>query len=177
MSPSPHSVIFFERDEGLLAPLKEFAVQGLDAGERVIVIATAAHTAALVAALGSRRVGAPSADNFILFSADDAIDRVAPGGTVERERLFNWLGPFTEAGPCRIFGEMVSLLAARDQFEAAFDLEAVGDELAHDNGIQVLCAYDLRHLAGAGNAHHRAIACHDIATVPPLSPRRASSSV
>ena len=121
MSPSPHSVIFFERDEGLLAPLKEFAVQGLDAGERVIVIATAAHTAALVAALGSRRVGAPSADNFILFSADDAIDRVAPGGTVERERLFNWLGPFTEAGPCRIFGEMVSLLAARDQFEAAFD--------------------------------------------------------
>jgi hypothetical protein len=176
MSPAPHSVIFYEHDEGLLAPLKEFAVQGFDAGERVIVIATAPHIAALVAALGSRPVGTPRADNFILFSADDAVNRVAPGGTVERERVFTWLGPLAEAGPCRIFGEMVSLLAERDQFEAAFDLEAIGDELAHDNGIQVLCAYDLRHLAGAGNAHHRAIACHDIATVPPLSPRRASSS-
>jgi hypothetical protein len=176
MSPAPHSVIFYEDDEALLAPLKDFTAQGLDAGERVIVIATPPHIAALVAALG-RPAGATAADNFILFSADDAINRVAPDGTVERERLLNWLGPIAEAGPCRVFGEMVSLLAARNQFEAAFELEAVGDELAHDKGIQVMCAYDLRDLAGAGNAHHRAIACHDVPTVPPLTPRRASSSL
>ncbi len=169
MPDTSHAVVFFERDEALVDVLAAFAAEGLDAGERVIVIATPQHVASLVSALGKRAVPHPPANHLVLFYAADAIRRVAPDGAVDARRLFDWLGPLIDQGPCRVFGEMVSLLAERGRLEAAFELEAAGDELAHRKQVRVLCGYDLRHLANmAVGERERLAASHGvIVTVPP----------
>ncbi len=153
MPDTSHAVVFFERDEALVDVLAAFAAEGLDAGERVIVIATPQHVASLVSALGKRAVPHPPANHLVLFYAADAIRRVA----------------LIDQGPCRVFGEMVSLLAERGRLEAAFELEAAGDELAHRKQVRVLCGYDLRHLANmAVGERERLAASHGvIVTVPP----------
>jgi CheY-like chemotaxis protein len=148
--PAPsHSVLFYERDDILVDALTAFAAEGLDAGERVIAIATPQHIASLVSALGSRPEPHPPQNNLVLLYAADTLRRIAPDGDFEPQRLFDWLGPMVDAGPCRVFGEMVSLLAERGRLDAAFEVEAAGDELAHQKHARVLCGYDLRHLAGA----------------------------
>jgi CheY-like chemotaxis protein len=172
--PDPsHAVVFFEHDEALLGAMTAFTVEGLDAGERVVVIATPQHVASLVSALG-RRGAAPPAHNLLLFYAAEAIRRVAPDGAVEPQRLADWLEPIIDQGPCRVFGEMVSLLAERGRLDAAFELEAAGDELAHTRGVRVLCGYDLRHLANApAGAVERLGASHGV--VVDVPPREAAA--
>jgi CheY-like chemotaxis protein len=168
MTHPPHSVIFYDRDDSLIEQLAAFTVEGLTAGERVMVIATPQHIAGLVTALSQQRDVTPAQNNLVLLYATDAIRRVVPDGAFDRERLFEWLGPVVDRGPCRVYGEMASLLAERGQLDAAFDLEAAGDELAERKGVRVLCGYDMRHLAESPRAAHGIAARHhDVVPQPP----------
>lgn len=115
---------------------------------------------------------------LIVLDAHETLDLVAPAGVVNHAQIAAALTPLVSDGPCRLFGEMVSILAARRQVEAAIDLEMAGEELAHRLGVAVLCAYDLNQLdlTHRGNTLLAIDALHDHSnveiTAPTLPPTR-----
>jgi two-component system cell cycle response regulator DivK len=139
--------------------------EGLAAGERVIVMATEPHLHSLRAEVA----------DFARVTALDAAalaDEIAPGGRFDREaceRLMRGLVG-SSTGPCRMFGEMVSLLAERGHFDAALAIEAVGEALK-DNGVTILCAYHLNAIKAQTEARASLAALHDRVDgdAPPLS--------
>jgi CheY-like chemotaxis protein len=148
--PPEHVVHFYDRDQALWRTVADFAATGLGAGDRVLLVVTAAHRAAIELLIqspgGSPLPGARKGD-LVWVDADQVLDAMlaAEAGPVEyfRRALEDLLAD--SSIPQRMFGEVVALLASRGLLDAAIEIEALGEALAR-TGVPVLCAYDLRQL-------------------------------
>jgi CheY-like chemotaxis protein len=149
----------------------EFVAEGLTQGERVIVMATREHAAQLEARLGQRGIDVRglSRTSLVLIDADLAARHVAPDGRFDDEALRALLAPHLADGTRRrIYGEIVSVLAAGGCLEAACAFEAAGQQLV-DGDTAVFCGYILANLEGGrnGSALPRIEGLHDHAFVEP----------
>lgn len=144
-----HSVLFYERDEELTAAAARFCSDGLGVGDAVLVVATGAHRRAIRSALvddhrGLARVGELEATTTLERITDDE-------GGIEGERFFDVMEPAlatvarsSASGSVRVFGEMVSLLVARNDPHGALALEGLWNELARGPvPFSLLCGYRL----------------------------------
>jgi hypothetical protein len=148
-----HAVQIYERFDDLVGSVGRFFDAGFEAGEPAIVIATDEHSRAFRRDLEARgwdpaelqRKGlltfrdadatlaaflegaVPSADRFerVVGAAIDEITRRHPGKTI------------------RAFGEMVDLLWARGEPDAAIALEELWNGLAETRKFALLCGYQL----------------------------------
>jgi len=141
-----HLVLFFDRDEDLIDQVVSFVVDGLSRGDRVLVMMTPAHVHQLEEHLSEaapdRRPG-----QLITLDAVEIAERIAPAGVFNRTVLTELFTPFTTGGvPWRIYGEITSVLVASGYVPAAVEMELAGQELTHEDGISILCGYDLPHL-------------------------------
>src|SRR5688500_18074414 len=126
-----HLVQLYSDQAFLLATLEDFICAGLDTGQAAIVIATAPHLHALEARLQARRIDLVQARNenrYIPFGAADAMDRFMVDGWPDAARFIAFLAPVLARArgrgrKVRGFGEMVAILWARGQREAALELE------------------------------------------------------
>lgn|GEM_PF-1485239 len=153
VSPSrtAHHVAGFYHTDGFLANrVAAFITEGLTGGEQVIVMATASHWAAISARLAETGLAfrrAVAERQLLRLDAAELLDGLTVDGRVSvdgfRAALARLLVPSTRQ---RIYGELVSLLAARGDLPTAIAVEAVGHELAHALHIPVLCGY---HAGGA----------------------------
>jgi len=170
-----HSVQFYEDDAFLLDGLGRFIGAALGAGEAAIVIATPAHRQALRQQLGDldldvarleehgRYVALDAAETVSQFMVDDWPDRSrffdVVGGALDRLRAAS-----RSAHPqIAAFGEMVAILWAEGNPEAALRLEQLWNELAETHAFDLHCAYPLRLFARAEDAERvgRVCAEHD----------------
>jgi hypothetical protein len=100
---------------------------------------------------------------LLLLDADEVLDGLTVAGEVSvtglRAALQRFIDPATKQ---RIYGELVSLLAARGDVAGAVAVESLGHELAHRLDIPVLCGY---HTSGESPLSDAAIerieAAHD----------------
>jgi len=145
-----HLVQLYAEQASLLATLEDFICAGLDTGEAAIVIATAPHLHALEARLQARRIDLVEARNdnrYIPFGAADAMDRFMVDGWPDASRFIAFLAPVLARarGPggrkVRGFGEMVAILWARGQREAALELEKLWSRVCARGDLTLLCAY------------------------------------
>jgi len=147
--PSLHVAGFYETDDCLSERVASFITEGFTAGEQVIVLATAAHWTAISARLNAgglefRR--AVTEGRLLLLDANEVLDGLTVEGRVSVEGFRAALGRFIAPGVRqRIYGELVSLLAARGDVDTAIAIESLGHELAHTLRMPVLCGY---HAAG-----------------------------
>jgi CheY-like chemotaxis protein len=162
-----------------------FVREGLNHGEDVLIMATAERCAAVEQAL--RTMTAPfdmavAAERLMFLDAAAMLDKIVIDGQIDRELFAECVRPFLarSARRKRAYGEMVALLVADGQLDVALALERIGDELAHDGGVHILCGYD--H-AMSDAALARVIACHDDfhveavlerAPAPPLDPSQVT---
>jgi CheY-like chemotaxis protein len=160
-----HLVLFYEHDDECLGKATAFVREGRSRGERVLLLTSPDRWRLVrerLAGDGHDVDGAVRTREIVVVDAATLAERVTGADHVDRglarELLRHAAGD--TGRPFRVFGDLVSLLAARGRIDAAIEFEALGHELAHEAGSPVLCAYDLRHLdAGAGVSRIREV--HD----------------
>jgi len=147
-----HFVQFYEKDSFLLDEVSGFIGTGLAAGQAGIVIATPPLRNDLEQRLRARRASAGLSfdpDQYIALDAAETLAKLMVDGWPD-ERLFaDVIGDVVrraaQGGSRRVhaFGEMVALLWAAGQHEAAIRLEEMWNDLARTHSFSLLCAYPM----------------------------------
>jgi PAS domain S-box-containing protein len=154
-----HAVQFYEDDAAFIESLSEFVGASLGAGGACIVIATRAHHQILDEKLCSNRVDASriAADGrYISLDAAETLDRIMLGGRPDPQRFKDEIEPVVKrarsmvrhrSGTISAFGEMVAILWADGNHEAAIELEHLWNDLLQRHIVNLLCAYPIGSFA------------------------------
>jgi hypothetical protein len=167
-----HELSYHEHPDELVALLAPFVIEGLAAGERVIVIATEPHRTALSATLARKHIDIDH-ELLTMLDAAETLASLRPDGTIDAD-LFVAMASGV-AGPgkrVRIFGEMVALLWEAGDVMGALELENLWNDFLEAREVRLLCAYPastldesnlhdvkdvlLQHDNLSGSVHHRA---------------------
>jgi len=174
---TPHLVQFYEGDAFLLDELTRFCAAGLGAGEAVIVIATAAHLEGLEAALragGVDTTAAGAGGRYVALDAAETLSQFMVDGAPDEARFADVVGTVVAGAVkrhrhVRAFGEMVALLWADGNREAALRLERLWNQLIGALPFSLLCAYPVAALRDeTANASWLAI-CREHSQVIPVA--------
>lgn len=156
MGDSEHFVQFYETETFLLNSLGDFIGTGLGAGDACIVVATKAHREELERQLQARGLeleAAQSAGQYLSLDAAETLRSFMVDGSPDALRFTDVVGRIitraAEGGRrVRIFGEMVDLLRAEGNCDAAIGLEQLWNEQSKTHPFQLFCAYPLSGFAG-----------------------------
>jgi MEDS: MEthanogen/methylotroph, DcmR Sensory domain len=153
--PAGHVVQFYDRDDELADSVGNDFGEALRAGSAVIVVATAAHRAALdgwLEAAGADVSAARNRGSFIALDAAETMrrfligDRPDPGGF--EQAMGGLIRQAGAAGrPVRVYGEMVALLWEAGHVNAAIELEGLWNELGQRLPFSLWCGYRARSVA------------------------------
>jgi hypothetical protein len=144
-----HFVQFYRTEDYLIECLAAYIAKGIWSGERAIVIATAAHRYALEERLRVKNVDVASNTangSYLALDAQEVLSKFMKEGKPDRAAFRAVVGKLVEQATSdgkhlRAFGEMVALLWADDQREAAIELEQLWNDLARDYSFALFCAY------------------------------------
>ncbi|MGZ3440573.1 MAG: ATP-binding protein [Polyangia bacterium] len=153
-----HIVQFYE-DEGFLADVvAHFIGVGLAAAEPTIIVASAAHRAAFTRELERKGFDVArllAGGQFVMLDARETLARFMVDGEPDPTRFRSVIGgALTELcrSSCharvRAYGEMVDLLWADGNADAAIRLEELWNELERAHSFSLLCAYDMGRFPG-----------------------------
>ena len=156
-----HAVQFYEREHFLVATVGDFLVEGLTSGEPVVVIATPAHTDALLSHLRARNISverARRAGQLVTHDARAMLDTIMVRGAPDAQLFGSVAGELLARarrdGPhlrVRAYGEMADLLALDGNIEGAVQMETLWNELAATHAFSLLCAYALDGFGSGGH--------------------------
>jgi DNA-binding NarL/FixJ family response regulator len=144
-----HEVEFYSDDASFLAGLIRFVETALEAGSKVIVVATESHRNGLLQGLQARGVDTAAAaqqEHFLLLDAAEALSKFMENAGPGRERFLSTVAPLIRCAEIKhkrveLFGEMVALLCADGRMKAAIELEQLWNELAQTHSFRLRCAY------------------------------------
>ena len=152
-----HVVQFYRDDSFLLEQLDHFICPAIAAGSSALLIVTSAHRSVLFAHLrkncSTDFALAVAKDRFALLDADETLARFMVNGQPDAARFNRVVGgrlarlESAAGGPHPLvfaFGEMVAVLWARGQHEAALSLERLWNQLSQKQAFHLLCAYPMR---------------------------------
>jgi hypothetical protein len=159
-----HAVQFYQDAAFLTELLGRFVGASLVTGDSAIVVATPRHREALAERLKSRgfNLSVPEKQRrYIPLDAAETLSKIMCGGK-PNQTLFNELiGPIVEdareaarGGRGRIvaFGEMVALLWAEGNIDAALQVEELWNRLANVYSFSLCCAYPMSGFVGNPHA-------------------------
>jgi PAS domain S-box-containing protein len=152
-----HVVQFYEDELALVDAVSAFLGGGLGAGEGAIVIGTSEHRIAIGKRLADQGVDldrVAARGQYVTLDAAETLSRILVNGLPEPLLFKEVIGQVvakTSKGRrgLRAFGEMVALLWAEGNSEAAIRLEELWNELGQEHPFCLFCAYPL---IGFGNA-------------------------
>ena len=150
-----HAVRFYESDRSLADIVGRFLSDGLTEGNPAVVIATAAHRAAIVRELVARHhdvVELQRAGDLLLVDARNTLDTFMSDGKVE-DAIFKDVvcGILRRAHRDRVnctvraYGELVDLLWRNGQQDSAVRLEVLWNHLMVSEPFSLLCGYAMGH--------------------------------
>jgi hypothetical protein len=164
-----HSVQFYEDDAFLLDGLSRFVGSALGAGDAAIVITTQAHRTGLAQRMEARGLDVAQAvaeDRYLALDAAETLATFMVDGWPEPGRFETAIGDVigraaAAADQPRVaaFGEMVALLWAEGNADAAIRLEQLWNDLAQRYPFYLHCAYPMRLFAQYGDARRIADVC------------------
>jgi MEDS: MEthanogen/methylotroph, DcmR Sensory domain len=186
-----HVVQFYDRDEELAETAGDYLAGAIAEGGAAVVVATPDHCTGFEVRLASVGVDVGAARRDGSLVCLDAT-RVAPGvvqaGRVDLAAFGTQFRPAILAageapGPVRVYGEVVALLWAAGQVNAALELEGLWNELGRQIPFSLFCGYprDLVQSTGHSGAVaeicrlHTAVVRHPMAGAPATSPPATSS--
>jgi PAS domain S-box-containing protein len=175
-----HSVEFYSDDQYLLENLSCAIGSSLLAGDAAVVIATADHRDRLAKLFAHRGLDlAPSVDKgrYVALDACETLASLMLNGSPDEATFFELVGGIiararfaAQGAQPRVvaFGEMVALLAAQGQIEAALRLEQLWTRLGQTHDFHLHCAYPLALFSNAGDAKSLADICAAHQQVTPV---------
>lgn len=162
-----HLVQFFDSDDFLADVIARFARAALESGGASMVVTTPEHRSMLEARLavaGFDLEKGIAERRFVALDAAETLASLMIDGLPDERRFIQALAPMIEqaAGGRRlhIFGEMVALLWAAGNREAAIRLEQLWNERMQNREFVLLCAYPMRGFADAGDSFQGVCSCH-----------------
>lgn len=167
MGESEHFVQFYEADAFLLDSLGDFIGTAINAGEAAIVVATREHREALEMRLREKGLDVTNAiacGQLVLRDAAETLSKFMvgelPDAELFAERIGDIISRATEGRPrVRIYGEMVALLWAEGNYDAAIRLEELWNALQESHSFALFCAYPMSGFAGEGPGRGLADVC------------------
>ncbi|HSE32348.1 MAG TPA: ATP-binding protein [Pyrinomonadaceae bacterium] len=153
-SRDEHFVQFYEKDDFLIDSLCRFVTEGLQASETVVVAATDEHLNALNRRLSQQGldvVAAITTGNYVPLSAEATLAEIKSDGRLSAERARELIGntvlqTLVSGRRLRVFGELVELLCAEGEIEAAIELENLWNEVKLTQPFSLFCAYSIQGL-------------------------------
>jgi hypothetical protein len=151
-----HTVQFYRDDGVLLQELESYIGTALAYGGSAIIIATTRHIESLTQKLHSHGIDATKArteGRFIALDAASVLAEFMVDGRPDRVQFFATAGRIITGAATAsrdknrhvvAFGEMVALLWAEGQTEAAIELEKFWNELASMYSFALYCAYPMQ---------------------------------
>ena len=177
-----HAVLFYDRDRFLLDEIVNFMLPQLAAAGRGVIVATPEHRAGIemgLAAAGIDIGRAAAEQRLLTLDAAETLARFMTGLTPDPAKFRAVVDEVLRGsqGQARIFGEMVALLVAAGNPEAAVELEGLWSVVQAEYGFSLLCAYPMAGMSGAALAPRLLQACDaHSAVVPTESYSRLSSA-
>jgi hypothetical protein len=146
-----HAVQFYERESYLLDSVTRYIGSALSASNAGILIATPSHRDGVAQRLTARGLDVVSAGAqglYVALDAHDTLNRFMVDGWPDPARFDDTVGTLIaktrERAPrVHAFGEMVALLWAEGNSEAAIRLEELWNELGTRQQFSLLCAYPI----------------------------------
>jgi PAS domain S-box-containing protein len=184
MAKSEHFVQFYESDSFLIRCVGGFVTAGLRKGENAVVIGTRVHREALNIYLIEQGLDPRQAEEsgqFYALDAEETLAKFMVEGAPDK-RLFNHVvgglvARATAGGqPLRAFGEMVALLHAAGNTQAAIELENLWNDLAKVHEFSLFCAYPMGEFCGEAHAHPMAHICKTHTRVIPAESYTANTT-
>ncbi|HEV7763915.1 MAG TPA: ATP-binding protein [Thermoanaerobaculia bacterium] len=145
---SRHAVQFYENDDFLCRCVTSFVVNGLQANEPVVLVATEAHREKFAAQFRILGID-PKDPRIIMLDARTTLDSFLNGNVLNEERFRMTLGGTLErlsgGGRARVraYGEMVDLLWRDGNPAGAIELEEMWNGLAGLYSFSLLCSYPM----------------------------------
>jgi signal transduction histidine kinase len=175
MSETDHFVQFYEGDAFLLNSLAEYIGAAIKAGEAAIVVATKAHREELEARLRNNGLGVSAAlecGQLVLHDAAETLSqfmvRDSPDPALFAEIIGNIIVQAAKGRPrIRIYGEMVALLWAEGNYDAAIRLEELWNDLQSKHSFALFCAYPMHGFSGDGLGQRLSNVCTNHSRVIP----------
>ncbi|HEX3967447.1 MAG TPA: PAS domain S-box protein [Edaphobacter sp.] len=175
---SSHSVQFYEEDSSLIDALARFIGSSLLAGNSAIVIATEAHRKSLVEHLKARGLDTAPAigeQRFLLLDASETLALFMLDGRPDPDRFLSCMDSLLSRvhavsknrAPLAAFGEMVALLWADGNQNAAVELEQLWNRLAETHCFHLHCAYPIHLFADRHDAESIKAICAEHSSVIP----------
>jgi signal transduction histidine kinase len=163
-----HAVHFYESESFLYDRVSRFINSALAAGESAIVIASKAHREGIEKRVDLRSLAIGSQAQFISLDAEETLARVMIDGWPDPQRFSDVMGGALRRASAdgavgvRAFGEMVALLCAAGNAEAAVRLEGLWNDLAQKHDFSLLLAYpmDAFQSEDESRSFHRICAAH-----------------
>lgn len=149
IAPCQHLLQVYDNESVFIATLEGFIKSGFEAGDSVVVIATAEHLQTLRYRLTFLRYDLDkliSEKSYIPLDANEALGEFMRGDWPE-ESLFRrfvtaTINEASEGGRnVRAFGEMVAVLWTQGKSGATVRLEHLWEKYLHEEPINLFCAY------------------------------------
>lgn len=149
-----HTVQFYGRNDDVLAAnVSRYLGEGLQRGEGLVVIATAAHIRAFANRLvkdGHHPTRAIHEGHLVFLGAEETLALFMTDGEPDRDSFRSAMGVVirqlrskTGTRGIRAYGEMVALLWNAGNSAAAVRLEHLWNEVLGENALQLFCAYQI----------------------------------
>ncbi len=146
-----HAVQFYERESYLLESVSDYLGSALSAASAGILIATAQHRDGVAQRLTARGLdvaGAGAQGRYVALDARDTLISFMVDGWPDPARFDDTIGSLivntrARAPQVHAFGEMVALLWAEGNRDAAIRLEELWTELRTRQPFSLLCAYPI----------------------------------
>jgi signal transduction histidine kinase len=159
--PHSHAVQFYDEESFLFEAVANFLGAGLEAGDRLVVIATPEHRDGFTQRL--KNLGgeeALAAGQILLLDARTTLAKFMIDGMPDRDLFHDTIGGVMNRlkgdgeTPARIraFGEMVDLLWRGGNSRAAIRLEELWNEAGTEHAFSLLCAYVMGNFYKEGDA-------------------------
>jgi len=159
-----HIVQFHANDNFLIDDIARMIGRALVLGDVAVVIASAGRREQLENQLKTSGLDTELARNegrYIALDAQATLEEIYRDGKIDTERFAMRLSKaiVKAAANCRgehprvvIFGELVALLVAKGDFDAAIRLEQLWNDLVRQHSFSLRCAYPIDEFAGSKRA-------------------------
>lgn len=182
-----HAVQFYGDEQSLYVTVGGFISEGLIAGQPAIILATPAHTAAILVELTRRHIDVQQAKrigDLVCLDAEETLATFMAGDAPDRGAFRRNVGDVIdqalagrERTPVRAYGEMVDVLWKKGYPEAAIKLEILWNELAASHAFQLLCGYSIGNFFKQAEYYERVCKEHtEIVADPKIVPFERKSA-
>ncbi|HEY4901852.1 MAG TPA: MEDS domain-containing protein [Candidatus Sulfotelmatobacter sp.] len=175
----PHAVQFYLKEDFLLGILCDFIVSALKARDGVVIVATEEHRGAILQCLKVRGIDVDALKgngSYVELDASETLLGFMVDGKPDFERFDRLIGGAIAAArdasgakepSVMVFGELVDLLGANRELEAALGVERFWKTLARRLSFSLLCGYSMKRFAEFGTEAAFLQICAEHATVSP----------